>query len=210
MKNVPLPRLDKSPEPGAQTLRDLWPWLAILAVAVTAVVVLRGDGRLWWCACGQLSPWSWDVWSSHNSQHLIDPYSFTHMLHGVVFCGILAWACPLIASAWRLVAAVALEALWEIVENSPSFLASKHRAEGVQCQSCHNPFSPTAAPTNEACLACHAETYAKLVALTTKISNPHNSHLGEIPCWDCHRGHEPFKPTCLQCHTDASDCCTIH
>jgi hypothetical protein len=103
-----------------------------------------------------------------------------------------------------------VEEVKKIVEKTPSFLASKHYAEGVQCQSCHNPFPPTTAPTNKACLACHAETYARLVKDTTKISNPHNSHLGEIPCWDCHRGHEPFKPTCLQCHTDAVDCCTIH
>lgn len=108
------------------TRRDFWPWFAILLVSVMAVLVLRAERRLWWCACGQLNLWIGNVWSSHNSQHVVDPYSFTHVLHGVVFCGLLAWACPLIAPAWRLVAAVAVEALWEIVENSP-FIIRRYR-----------------------------------------------------------------------------------
>ena len=103
-----------------------------------------------------------------------------------------------------------VEEVMRITNNSPSFMASKHQAEGVQCRDCHNPFPPMEAPSKATCLACHAEIYAMLIASTTKVSNPHNSHLGEIPCWDCHRGHEPFRPSCLQCHTDAEDCCTIH
>jgi hypothetical protein len=98
--------------------KDLWPWLVMAAVLVAAVCQLRNQGRLWWCACGQPNLWSGDIWSSHNSQHVFDPYSFTHILHGVVLCGILAWAWPRLSPAWRLCLAVCVEALWEVFENT--------------------------------------------------------------------------------------------
>jgi hypothetical protein len=83
------------------------------------VFQLHAQGRVWWCACGQLYPWAGDIWSSHNSQHWFDPYSFTHILHGVLFCGLLAWLLPRAPLGWRLTLAVALEASWEVLENSP-------------------------------------------------------------------------------------------
>jgi len=49
------------------------------------------------CACGSPVPWSWDVWSAHNSQHLVDPYTFTHLLHGVLYYALLRW---LIGPRW--------------------------------------------------------------------------------------------------------------
>jgi hypothetical protein len=52
--------------------------------------LLRTQGRLWWCSCEYLLIWSGDPWSSDNSQHLLDPYSFTHLLHGFLLCGLLA------------------------------------------------------------------------------------------------------------------------
>src|SRR5207244_3579122 len=57
--------------------------------------------------------WAGDTRSPHNSQHLLDPYSFTHVLHGVVLCGLLTWGCPRLAPPWRLGLAVLVEALWE-------------------------------------------------------------------------------------------------
>src|SRR4051812_38788941 len=68
--------------------------LATAAIIILAMFQLRFQGRRWWCACGQLDLWSGDVWSSHNSQHLFDPYSFTHVLHGVVLYWVLSWLCP--------------------------------------------------------------------------------------------------------------------
>lgn len=67
----------------------------------------------------QFTPWSWDAASSHNSQHFIDYYSFSHFLHGVLFfaalfCFARGWSLPT-----RLFAALVLEAGWEVLENSP-------------------------------------------------------------------------------------------
>lgn len=112
--------------PGARA----WPCLAILAVAALSALQLRVQGRPWWCACGTQRLWAGNVWSPHNSQHLLDPYSFTHLLHGVVLCGILAWICPRLSSAWRIILALAVESAWEILENT-EFVIERFRAATV-------------------------------------------------------------------------------
>jgi len=92
---------------------------ALIALGVVGTVAeLRHQGRIWWCACRSLNPWHGDIWSAHCSQHLFDPYSFTHVLHGVVFCGILALLLPKLAPRWKLVIVVLLECFWEMLENS--------------------------------------------------------------------------------------------
>ena len=104
----------------------LWPWLAGLTVFVAAAALLRSQGRHWWCTCGQLRLWTSDAWSQHTSQHFLDPYSFTHVLHGVVLCGLLAWCCARLSLRWRFLLALALEALWEVCENS-EFVIRRYR-----------------------------------------------------------------------------------
>jgi len=69
-------------------------------------------------SCDYLLLWSGDPWSSDNSQHLLDPYSFTHMLHGFVLYGLLALVAARLSPVWRLWLAVSIEAFWEVVENS--------------------------------------------------------------------------------------------
>jgi hypothetical protein len=79
-------------------------------------------GRRLWCACGSPMPWSWDIWSSHNSQHLIDPYAFTHFLHGLIFYAVLRWA---LRGRWplaRVLLALAIELAWEIGENTDTVI----------------------------------------------------------------------------------------
>ena len=96
----------------------LAPWIAMGAVLLITSLVLRGNGRPWWCACGSPFLWSGDINTEHNSQHLLDPYSLTHVLHGVVLCGLLAVAAPRWPVPWRLACALSLEAAWELFENS--------------------------------------------------------------------------------------------
>ncbi len=110
----------------APNRRKMWPWLAFVAVLVATAYQLRRQGRLWICSCGKLLIWSGDVCSSDNSQHFLDPYSFTHVLHGFVYCGLLAWIVPRLAPVWRLWMAVAAAALWEVVENS-DFVIQRYR-----------------------------------------------------------------------------------
>lgn len=72
---------------------------------------LGPDGRFGW--------WEGSVWSSENSQRVADAYSFSHIIHGMLFYALL-W---LVARKWpmryRFAVALLLEALWEILENSP-------------------------------------------------------------------------------------------
>src|SRR5215207_3730237 len=100
--------------------------LLVVLIFVTAFVVLNFQGRVWWCQAGDLSPWSWQVLSQNNSQHLIDPYSFTHILHGVLefwLIGLLFRKVPL---AWRFVIAIFIEGSWEVVENT-NYIINRYR-----------------------------------------------------------------------------------
>jgi len=45
----------------------------------------------------------------------------------MLFCGLLAWAFPRIATAWRFCLATFVEALWEVMENT-SFVIERYRA----------------------------------------------------------------------------------
>lgn len=99
---------------------------AIASVILLQVIVLRWQGRVWWCACGGGAVWVGDTWSSHNSQHVLDPYTFSHILHGVIFCGII-WLFMRKASViWAFVVCVAMEVAWEILENS-TFIINRYR-----------------------------------------------------------------------------------
>jgi hypothetical protein len=106
---------------GLSAVRATWrPWtIAVaLAMAATGAAALHLMGRRLWCVCGSPRPWSWDIWSLHNSQHLIDPYSFTHVLHGVLYYALL-WL--VFRGRWpplRALLALAAEVGWEIVENT--------------------------------------------------------------------------------------------
>jgi hypothetical protein len=95
-----------------------------------AVVILNLEGRQWWCPAGDLRPWAWDIWTQHNSQHLTDPYSFTHILHGVLEFWILGLLFPRLQPAWRLLFAVLVESSWEVLENSGYFI-QRYREETI-------------------------------------------------------------------------------
>lgn len=102
------------------------PILISLAVIGVAVLVLYLQGRVWWCQAGDLSPWAWNIWSTHNSQHVIDPYSFTHILHGILEFWLIGLIFKKMPVAWRLVIAVSIESSWEIAENS-SYIINRYR-----------------------------------------------------------------------------------
>lgn len=100
-------------------------WI-VLSGLIVAVLLLRSEGRIWWCACGMLNVWDGDIWSAHNSQHVFDPYSFTHVLHGVLLFWILSWVFKQMTLPWKVTLAILLESLWEVLENSP-FIIQRYR-----------------------------------------------------------------------------------
>lgn len=107
-------------------LNRIWPGLTIAVILAGAAYQLRSQGRLWFCACSYVLLWSGNIWSSDNSQHLLDPYSFTHLLHGFMFWWLLAWTLPQLSIVWGLTLAVTIEALWEVIENS-NFVIQRYR-----------------------------------------------------------------------------------
>lgn len=109
------------------------PWLALVALVLFAVVILWGQGRLAWCECGRPSLWTGDVWSSHNSQHLVDPYSFSHAQHGILLYGLLVWLCPNVRIGWRLFFAAVIEVAWEVAENS-EFMIERYRTATISLE----------------------------------------------------------------------------
>jgi hypothetical protein len=115
------------PVPLSSQSKSRAAWLAVAALLVLTVLILRFEGRIWWCACRTPTPFSTEVQSSHNSQHLFDPYSFSHLLHGIIFSWCLRLIVPRIAVGWRVFIAMFVEAAWEILENSP-LIIERYRA----------------------------------------------------------------------------------
>lgn len=102
--------------------------------------------------------------------------------------------------------------------HNSNLLANSHAKAGVSCHDCHesslsiqtseglkfitgnyeNPMKTREFP-KEMCLKCH--NYDDVKAKTNfKDSNPHDSHNGELECYECHKMHEPSKVLCAQCH----------
>lgn len=88
------------------------------------------------------------------------------------------------------------------------YLAARHgEKHQLVCGSCHlTRLIPddNEALINRQCIACHgtgAQVAAKAKSKNPHI-DPHKSHLGEIACTACHRGHQASKAYCLGCHTN--------
>lgn len=89
------------------------------------------------------------------------------------------------------------------------YTAKLHADRGVSCGSCHGEKVPLYDETVESsrCLSCHGpmeELVKKTRPEDFPDRNPHESHLGEVACAVCHKGHGPSKSYCLGCHTTFS------
>jgi Protein of unknown function (DUF2585) len=103
-------------------------WLVLSLVVGITVIWLRFEGRRWWCRIGDLSPWSGGIHGPHTSQHVADPYSFTHFLHGLLFYALFRYVAGRLRRDARFILAIALECIWELVENSGMVIDRYRRA----------------------------------------------------------------------------------
>jgi len=95
-----------------------------IALAVVLIVVLTGAielgmGRSLLGPDGRFGLWEGSIWSSEQSQRVADPYSFSHVVHGLLFFGALWLLARRLPVGYRFLLAVLLEAGWEVLENSP-------------------------------------------------------------------------------------------
>ncbi len=86
-------------------------------VLVVAVLILLALGRPPICTCGTIALWG-EV-GPRQSQMLADWYSLGHVVHGFLFYAGLHLAAPRWPVERRFLAALLVEAAWEVVENTP-------------------------------------------------------------------------------------------
>ena len=104
-----------------------WIIALVFAVFVVAALIELGMGRLLLGPDGKFGLWEGDIWNNEQSQRFADPYSFSHILHGLLLYGILRIAARKMPLRYRFLIAVVLEAGWEILENSP-LIINRYRA----------------------------------------------------------------------------------
>ena len=97
-------------------------WLIALGLIAAMALVLLWMGRPAICTCGEVKLWTGTVQSADNSQHIADWYTPSHIIHGFLFYmfGWLLLRRRPVGEKYLL--AVALEAGWELLENSQSII----------------------------------------------------------------------------------------
>jgi len=90
-----------------------------LGIIAAAALILHAMGQPLICRCGTVKLWQGDVMSAENSQQLADWYSPSHLIHGLLFYGLLWLLARRRPLGLRAVTALLIEAGWEILENSP-------------------------------------------------------------------------------------------
>jgi hypothetical protein len=97
-------------------------WAIAAALLFLQITVLHAYGQPLIAASGRILLWVNDPLSPDTSQQLADWYSFSHIIHGFIFFGLLKLAAPRLALSTRILIAMGIEVGWELVENSPAVI----------------------------------------------------------------------------------------
>ena len=109
-----------------------------------------------------------------------------------------------------------------------NLLVNRHFKAGITCTDCHERTKEDIEHEKEVfksgdyekplytreydadfCFRCHGD-YKSLAdgsaELTERLGrNPHKSHMGDVPCSECHKVHQPSKFVCSECHKSKWD-----
>ena len=152
---------------------NYWKQYRWIIGAFIAVLVLTAGIELWMGRSplgpdGRFGLWEGDIWSSENSQRFADPYSFSHLVHGILFYGFLWLVARRLPARYRLLIALVLEAGWEILENSP-LIINRYReatiALGYTGDSVLNSLSDILMMTIGFLFAARARTWISVAAI---------------------------------------------
>ena len=100
--------------------------LAAFLMVAAAAIALLAMGRNSICTCGTVELWVGGRDSPKTSQMLADWYSLSHVVHGLIFYAALWLVARRRPVEWRFVAALVIEAGWEVIENTP-FVIDRYR-----------------------------------------------------------------------------------
>ncbi|MFO1115006.1 MAG: DUF2585 domain-containing protein [Beijerinckiaceae bacterium] len=106
----------------------------VAAIVVACETIVYAQGHPLICKCGYVKFWHGVPNSSENSQHIADWYSFSHIIHGMLFYGasrlLQRMTGRRIPFMTALIAATLIEGMWEIAENSP-LIIERYRAATI-------------------------------------------------------------------------------
>ena len=96
------------------------PLISLIAILAIAICILWAMGRPPICTCGSVTLWG--KVGPTQSQMLSDWYSPSHIVHGFLFYVALTWLWRKAPVERRFLAALVIEAAWEIAENTPMII----------------------------------------------------------------------------------------
>lgn len=108
-------------------------WIDILLgfVIISAAALLELKmGRVAFYKYGPVRIWSGNIWSDQNSQQITDPYTFTHITHGILFYGLFRITARKVSLRVRALLAISMESAWEVFENT-AMVINHYRAATI-------------------------------------------------------------------------------
>ncbi len=102
--------------------------VAIITVVILAIfaAIEYAMGRIAVSTYG-IGLWTGNAWGSDTSQLFADPYTTSHILHGIIFYLALRYLAPKMPMEYRFLIALMIEVGWELLENSP-IIINRYRA----------------------------------------------------------------------------------